>query len=291
MRMRSLVRGAARSLVTMIWLAAAVARGQEPAARQDRVSVQAGGSMGPVGASVQAGWFRRWALPQGEGMLWRDRDAQAGMTLGATPAFAQLGVEASAVPIAFLELRARYDVSGYFGAFATLWRAPSRHAPFGDARLRDAEGKPGMGHRLLLAPALRARVGPLILRNEADLSLIALSRGRGWYREPQDDTLVASRDVILADQIAALVEVGRGRVLAGPSAQITWAARADLTRVRVGGIGVLTLTERLGAFSRPRLFVWAGMATRDRNRGGEPFVVAGLTGDVNLEARPAVSPP
>jgi hypothetical protein len=268
-------------------LAAGVARADGAWANGGgRLSLQAVGGVAPTIAGVRAGWYEQWALPEGEGILWSHRDASAGLTLGVTPASAQLGLEASVVPIAFLELSAGYQVCGFFGTFGSLWRAPSRHAPFGDGDIRDGDGRPGMEHRLRFTPSLRARFGRLVLRNESELTLIALSRGRGWYRTPAEDTLVASRDLILSDQLAALVEAwrgtGRAGILVGPAAEITWAARADLTRVRVGGIAVLTLANRLGGLSRPRLFAWAGAATRDRNRAGEPFAVFGLSGDVDV---------
>lgn len=290
------LRAVALPLAASLLIAAAMARAAPDTADGGRLSLQAGAAVGPYGARVRAGWSETRALP-GEGILWRGREASAGGTVGVTPASAQLGLEASIVPIAFLELRARYEVTGYAGMLGSLWRAPSRHAPFDDGDIERSRARPGVRHTLLLAPALRARLGRLVLRNETDLSFIALSRRSGWYRLPEEDTLVAPRDLIVSDQLAALVEAWRGRgeagLLLGPAAEITWAARADLTRVRLGGIAVLTLSDRLGTLSRPRLFASAGVAARDRNRAGEPFAVVGMSADLQpgAAAAPVASPP
>jgi hypothetical protein len=255
-----------------------------------------GGALGPIGAQARAGWLQTRALPQGDGILWRDREASAGVFAAATPASATLGVEGSIVPIAFLELSGGYDATGYFGAFGHLWRAPSRGASFGDSALRHARGEPAMEHRLHLDPTLRARFGRLIALNQAELSLLALSRGSGWYREPRYDTLVAPRDLVVVDRLTVLWEAWRGQgragLLVGPAAELTWAARADLTRVRTGGVAVLTPADRLLGLSQPRLFVWAGLNARDRNREGQPFAVFGVTANLDLEAAvPAVPEP
>lgn len=282
------MRAARRSLMVLaLMLTCAAARAEGPTETgRGWYAFQAGGGFAPILARVQVSRSAAWALPQRDGLLWQGREVELEAALGLSPATADLRLQASIIPIAFLELRAGYGATGFFGTFGTLWRAPSRRAPFGDADIEDDEGRPAMLHELTLAPALRARVGRLIVRNQTELALVALSRGRGWYRLPDRDTLVAPRDLILTNELVALVEAwrgpGRAGLLLGPAAEVTWAARADLTRVRVGGMAAFTWSDRLGALSHPRLFAWAGVAARDRNREGEAFGIFGMSADLEV---------
>jgi hypothetical protein len=243
----------------------------EPPSATSGFSVDSAVGANPAAARIEAAWFVRRRLPDGQGVLWSGRETRAGAIVGFTPAYGQLALEASAVPIAFLELRARYALTGFLGAYGGLWRLPSPDAPFGDAESRASHAEPGLGQSLTVAPALRARAGRLVLWNELAATAVAVAAPDGWYYWPEQDTLVATRDVILGDTLAITVEAWRGAgdagLRIGPTADVTRSVKAELTRVRLGGVAALTLSDR-GWLQRPRLTAWVGMLLRDPNRKG-----------------------
>jgi hypothetical protein len=274
------VRRAAAALLGCVVAGVAgggTARAEEPA-RRSWAWADFAGAVDPVGLRLQVGWSVRRTIPDGEGLLRRGREVQAGVSVASTPSYGQLGAEFSAVPLAVLEVRARYRLTGFYGAYGALWRLPSRRAPFGDRELRDARGTPGLGQSLSGAVALRARFGRVIVRDELAAAFLLLSRDRGWYYLPEETLLVAPQDAILADQLVVLGELWKGEgdaaLLAGPLVDYTRGVRADLTRVRAGALLRWTSAGRLGWLRRPSIGAAAGVYLRERNRRGQAF--AGL---------------
>jgi hypothetical protein len=282
-----------RGLAAAVGLAAALpSLGDESAAGLEaaRTTVTADlyGRAAPSGAMLLVGALRRWDESDGDSLLLRGRYVQVGAAVGSNPAYAQGGVFGEWVPLAPLQLRAQYDAFAFFGAHGALLRFPSASARFGSSEIAALSGaeERGVGHRLMATPTLRARVGPVLLRNQTDLAWYRLSGRDGWYYESEYDTLLASSDFVISNRLAALVPLWQGAgdavLLAGPAYEATHARKADITRRRVEGVVFWSPAERLRALARPRLLAVFGVNLEDRNRKGEAFAVAGAGADFDL---------
>ncbi|WP_248354934.1 hypothetical protein [Anaeromyxobacter oryzae] len=292
-RRREPARAALAAVVLGATLAAAdAARAVEP---RTTLSLDQYARGNPEGVTVSATLARQWDQPDGAGPLAQGRYALASAGLGLCPAWAQLSLGGEWVPVAPLQLRAQYDLFGFFGANGALLAVAGPDARFGRDELTALAGREraGLGHRLLLAPTLRARAGLVILRSQTDVALYRLTAEAGFRYESEYDTLVGRDDVVLQNRTALLVPwPGAGAaVLVGPVHEITWAARADLARERIGGLAYWTPAGPVLGLDRPRILVYAGVNLRDRNRAGEPFAIVGVGGDVDVAPRRAAPEP
>jgi hypothetical protein len=241
----------------------------------------------PTGLALAAELTRRELLPDGPSVLTRGRYLEASALAELRPDGIEGGFSAAFVPIAFLELRAGFELSWFFGEYGSLLRFESRNAPFGDAVLDSLRGeeKTGVAERLYAAPVLRLRLGGLLLRNEATLSWYRMSSISGWYYESEHDTLLAEQDLLFEDRIAVLVEArgveGEVPLRVGPFYELTTAVRSGLTRERLGALVAYTpRTSSLGW--HPHLFAMLGVDVEDRNRRGELFAAAAVGGGSHL---------
>ncbi|OFX19551.1 MAG: hypothetical protein A2V77_10230 [Anaeromyxobacter sp. RBG_16_69_14] len=260
----------------------------EPAGTRTTVSADAFARAAPDGAMLVTGVLRRRGVEDGDSALLRGRYLEFGASVGVNPAYSQAAARVEWVPLAPLQLRVQYDLYGFFGANGALLRFPSASSRFGAPEIDAAGGseESGLGHRLLLSPVLRARVGPIVMRSQTDLAWFALSSSAGWFYEWEYDTLVARRDLVVSNRSTLLFEIWRGTgeatLLAGPGYEVTHATRANITRQRAEGVLFWSPTDELGFLARPRLFAMAGVNVVDRNRRGDPFAVVGLGADLDL---------
>ncbi len=242
----------------------------------------------PDGVMLFTGAARRWSAEDEDSPFLRGRYLEVGASVGVNPAYGQGAVHVEWVPLAPLQLRAQYDLYGFFGRAGALVHFPSRGAPFGDSEVKARAGSEtsGMGQRLLLSPVLRARAGPVVLRSQTDLAWFALPRTASWTYEWEYDTLLADRDLVVSNRSTVLFELWRGTgqatLLAGPGYELTHAAKADITRQRAEGVLFWSPADALGPLARPRLFAVAGVNLVDRNRRDEPFAVIGAGADLDL---------
>lgn len=277
-------------LLALAFIPLGPARAAEPGASRARTTASADlfGLLAPDGLSLTATLLRHWDLEEGDSPLLRGRSFEAGLSMSATPAYGQVGLFADWVPLAILELHLEYNGYGFFGRNQGLLRFPSARSPFGKAELDAAAGseEAAVGHRLQIAPALRARVGPLLAQSQFTLAGYAIARSAGWFYDLEDDTLVANRDWVLSNRTGLLVELWRGSeeamLLLGPAYEVTHARKAALTRQRAEGILFWSPADRLGALQRPRLTVMSGLNLEDRNRKGRWFGLVGVGADVDL---------
>jgi hypothetical protein len=235
-----------------------------------------------------SGAAHRWSTQDEDPRLLRGRYLQAGMAAGANPAYGQGAVYVEWAPIALLQLRAQYDLYGYFGRAGALVHFPSAASPFGDADIRARSGteSSGLGNRLLLSPVLNARLGSVLLRSQTDLSWWFLPPSSSWAYEPENDTLLADRDFVVANRSTVLVRLwqgsGEATLLAGPGYEVTHAARADLTRQRAEAVLYWARASAPGPFTRSRLLAVVGVNLVDRNHQGAIFTMAGYGVDLDL---------
>lgn len=242
----------------------------------------------PDGLMLVVGAARRWSPPDAGPLLRRGRYVELGASAGVNPAYTQGAAHVEWVPLAPLQLRAQYDVYGFFGRAGALLRFPSASSPFGDDAVKARVGTEtsGLGHRFLLSPVLRARAGPIVLRSQTDLAWFVLPPSPAWTYEWEYDTLLADRDFVVSNRSTVLVELWRGAgeatLLAGPGYEVTYAAGADLTRQRAEAVLFWSPADRLGPVARPRLLAVAGVNLVDRNRRHDPFALLGVGADLDL---------
>lgn len=247
------------------------------------------GALNPDGAMVTFGGYRRWihgfhpvhALPSSY--------LQAGGMLGINPAYTQVSLYGEWMPAIFAQLRLQYDLYGYFGSNGALLSFPSKDARFGDDEIDALKGQEesGLGHRILFQPTLRAKLGPVYLRNQTDVAYYRFDARGPYFFEREYDTLLKDGDLLLANRTHALLELWKGSgdsqvLLAGPFYDVTHALDAALTRQRVGAAVYWVPKERVWALSRPRFYAEAGYNLHDRNRGHEFFAVFGVGVDYDL---------
>lgn len=231
------------------------------------------GGANPAGLMASGGAFRR--LPRGE----------AGVALGAGPAYGQASAQAEWAPWPVLKLAVSGDLYRFFGAHDALLSFPGADSAFGD-RERDAlsgREEAGYGRRLLVQPTVRGRLGSFILLNQTDWSRHRLS-GRGpYFLELRYDTLIKSRDTVLANRSMILYvqrDAAQGHLFYGPYFEFLRAEGSRLERARLGGALDLVFGSRLWPRSRPRFYLLTGLNLKDRNRRHQLFFAAGLRVDV-----------
>ncbi|HSN13696.1 MAG TPA: hypothetical protein VLT61_03635 [Anaeromyxobacteraceae bacterium] len=273
--------------------AAALLSASPAAAGEARTSLFADaiGRYGPLGISVSAGVARRWTRDDGPSPLARGRYAQLSATLGVNPAWTQGSLTAEWVPIAPLQVYVQYDAFAFFGAYGSLLRLPSADSGFGSEEIEALRGREqaGVGHRVLLTPVLRAKVGRLVVRSQTDLAWYRLSATAGWYYESEYVTILSENDWLLANRTAVMVELWRGEgtatLLAGPMYDVTRAGAARIVRQRAGAAAFWSPAARWLGIDRPRVYALAGVHLSDRNLQGKPFAVIGLGGDLDIGGR------
>ncbi len=232
------------------------------------------GGANPAGLMASGGAFRR--LPRGE----------AGVALGASPAYGQASAQAEWTPWPVLKLAISGELYRFFGAHDALLSFPGADSAFGD-RERDAlsgREEAGYGRRLLVQPTLRGRLRPFLLLNQTDWSQHRLS-GRGpYFLELGYDTLVKSRDTVLANRSVILYvhrEASGRHLYYGPYFEFLRARGSRLERARLGGALDLVFGSSRWPRSRPRFYLLTGLNLKDRNRRHQLFFAAGLSVEVH----------
>jgi hypothetical protein len=246
------------------------------------------GAVNPDGAMVVMGAFRRWISEFHNVHAVPSAYLQAGGMLGVNPAYGQVSVYGEWMPAIFAQLRLQYDLYGFFGANGALLSFPSADAPFGDDQIEALEGQEeaGLAHRLFVQPTLRAKFGPLYLRNQSDAGYYRFDGNGPYFLEREYDTLLKDGDFLLANRTHALFELWKGAgeslLLAGPFYELTHAVDAALTRQRVGAAFYWVPRDSLWFLSRPRVYAEAGYNLQDRNRDDAFFAVFGVGVDYDL---------
>lgn len=245
-------------------------------------------SLNPDGIMLFTGVYRRWSGPALAEYGMPGFYTQAGIQLGANPAYLQAGLYGEWMPALFAKIRLQYDYFHFNGTNGSLLSFSSAGADFGD-QARDAlagRAETGWAQRLLLQPEFRAKIGRLIVRNTADLAYYRFDGNGPYFLEQEYDTLLEEHDYLLNNRTALLLEArpgaGSGSLLAGPFYEITHTVYSDLTRQRAGAQMLWMPDKAFGRFSGFRLYAQIGQNLQDQNRDGELFFMLGLGFDLNL---------
>jgi len=244
------------------------------------------GRHNPAGVMLLGGLVLRQPFGYDEERKIDDSYLQAGADAGVNPAYAQASLHAEWMPVLPVVVRVQYDLFGFFGKNGAVLSFPNAQSDFGPDAIESQKGEEerALGHRFLFQPTLRAMVGPVLLRNQCDVAYYTLG-GRGPYQyEWEYDTLLANRDLVLADRTSVLLQLwggnGASALLVGPAHEVVHARETELTRHRVAVQGFLSMPAGFGW--TPRVYAQAGINLRDANRKGQPFLLAGVGSDIDL---------
>ncbi|HCF57204.1 MAG TPA: hypothetical protein DFS52_04290 [Myxococcales bacterium] len=291
------------ALGTSAWLmlAAAGAHAQTMPARQLIVSGDLVGAYNQLGALASLNLRYQQRLYESQSAAFTENYWGAAIQSQLSPAFALNGGVVELAPATFFRLTAGYHLITYFGTFNSLktFEDCSGSLDKEDPRCKFklpitplTGNEADYGHRAFLAARLRAKVGPVVLLENATVE-------RSWFREawdagpqkaywfnelhlvPQEraDELVLNSLSLLYE---ALPERGRGdlNLLVGLSERLAWARGTDYLMHRVGVMAIGRCPEWNGVRDAALgLIVEWYLADRFR-RGAVPFVgllIAGST--------------
>ncbi len=277
-------------VAAVVMLAAAPAAADPPPYPRDRwiLDEDLVGRYGPAGAMLFAGaLYRRvsgYDARRGDSShpMFRPGSAPAStppMPSSAPRSSGSLSPSSSSAPS-----RTSSPTSGPTGRCS-----PSSGAvPFGDAAIaaRAGEARAAIGGRGMIQPTLRAKLGPVIVRNQTDVAHYRFAAAGPFFYEWEYDTLLARSDVLVADRIQVMIEAWKrgseAMLLVGPVYDVTHAFAAALTRQRLGLALYWVPVEAWGRVRRPRIYGQGGANLEDPNRRGEPFFVVGIGNDFDL---------
>jgi hypothetical protein len=250
-----------------------------------------GGTLNPRAAGAFVGLRRHWVYHHSDAKLfdglWVDVGTEWVLSASIRPS---LFVEWS--PIKILKLRLQYDLWGWLGAHTGLGHGlifADENAPFDQESLRARKGeeRPGMGHRVTLAPTLQMKVWRLIAFSTLELSAWYVHGDGGYWLEPINDNLISLGRIDYALKNTAFFLF---QIWADDPAQIciglqdeyvqTW--YAGLSRHRLGGVLALTPYAELFGIDRPTVFVVAGVNLSDTNREGGFYGALALRLELDL---------
>ncbi len=127
--------------------------------------------------------------------LLEDTYVQTNATVMFTPAFTRAGVDVAFQPATIFELRVRYSVVGYYGAFTAVYLYDDPDTVYdGDTR-REMDRTSGIGSRLSVQPTLRAKGGPIVFQGWSIFRYHTLSPGQttdvgDYWVEPELNLMI-----------------------------------------------------------------------------------------------------
>lgn len=161
------------------------------------------------------GWRRR--LSQQTSLLWNDTYTFLGGSALVTPAFSRLGIYAEAQPIALVRVWADAGFTGYYGTFDQVMSWSDPGAPYSDRTLSTlgeaGQNAPTLGSYVQLGGALRAKVGPIALRDTVQVTRLDLDlpAGDAWFYDQLSDRLVPDGKFVLGNDLDVLALAGKLR--------------------------------------------------------------------------------
>jgi hypothetical protein len=252
---------------------------------QDIVTADIAGQLGPQGIRYKNEAYRRWVKETADDGS-PARYLLTGFCLSISPAYVKGAVYEEWQPAVFLNLHLEYDLIRYFGTYSGLLSFPDKYAKFGRIELRDLKGKEetATGQRISFQPTLYAKLGPVIIANQTDLSYYRFN-GRGpYFLEMEYDTLLKKGDYLIDDAISFMVPAIKGQgadiMYLGPFYNITHSNDAGITRHRAGGRMYWVMADKKWGMTKPRIYSQAAYNIEDRNRKGQINFAIGFAGDL-----------
>lgn len=157
-------------------------------------------------------WLRLYE--PGDSQLLQNNFVSFGIAPIVTPASTRLGVTFKIRPLNVLKLEVKWEYLAFFGNFDLLQSYDSPNAEFSDTHIKD-RGKLGEnystdGWQLTLDGELRAKLGPIIIRNRFKAGLVDMAlKGTDtvWY-EQYYDLMLPKNGWFFVNDADVLVEIG-----------------------------------------------------------------------------------
>jgi len=258
--------------------------------------------LNPLGLQNQfeLDWKHRLYDP-GDSLIMAQNYWSIGVAPILTPGLMRLGVNAKFQPLAILKLEVKWEYLNYFGNFDLLQSYQSANAAFSDSDIGDG-GDAGNnyatdGWQLTLDGELRAKVGPVIVRNrfKAGYLEVALEDqdkvfyeqyvdlllpGKGWFFTNDLDLLFqVTRKLIVGVRYAFMgVNYPDDAFLAGEAKETDSAPTQ-----RLGPLVAYTFCDQPGgSFNKPTILLLVNWYLEHRWRTGQdvsqafPYIVLGF---------------
>ncbi len=228
--------------------------------------------------------------------LYRGTYQQQGVDLNISPAFVEIGPRVEYRPINLFVYSVGYHALYFFGHLGYPLSFPTSDSDFGDdvAEELEEEGaeESGLAHRLMVQQTSQIQFGRIVVRDQITAYAHIFPNFEGpFIRERIYDTLQANYDAMISNGAFVLFEgwdgPGEARFLVGPYHEVVYAARAHLSRHRLGGVVVYIPADRWGGRTyRPRTYLQSGVNLIDANRQGRFNLQGGFGFDLRLRTRP-----
>ena len=252
-------------------------------------SVDLQGAYNPLGIQVIASLDRRYVYDIDEQRHIEWSYVQAGLQAMVSPAIASGGVHMDWTPAAVLNLRLQADVIGYYGIMGALRQFDDRPKHFDADRNADSlpgHDRTGAAFRVMLQPTLALQVSKVILRDQCNVSLYQFVGSGRFFYDYENDTLMAPTELLIFNQTFLLIEAWKSKrdalLYVGGLYDVTYTAKTEVRRQRVGGILLVQPKDPWGPLDRLRIYVMGGYILEDQNRRGEPFFAGGIGTDFDL---------
>ncbi|HYV44332.1 MAG TPA: hypothetical protein VFA20_05690 [Myxococcaceae bacterium] len=284
------LRPALRALGAALLLAALPALAEGPTEPHDRLiaGTWTVGRVSPIGFDQQVSLTFKERIGDSEDLLFKTRSWQVGVMGAYNPANWSARVEAMVEPVAFFQLRAAYDVRGFFGIFGALLSTNDGNWNICTACVDAANMTsdfPGFVQGVTVEPALQAALGPFVFRNTFgfEFTVWNLHNGDRFVYDPGPDLLRAAQGWTLTET-ATLGYLG-SHLFAG--VQYIWVNPVDLPsqrQHRVAALAAWTFYDRgvqHGLFNKPTLVAvafWNIVKDHDRDF----TIVAGFASESDL---------
>ncbi len=210
----------------------------------------------PGGVQNQFELGYRVRLYDREDILFRTGYAGVSFNPTLTPALVRLGVKAEIEPLAVLLLSAKWEWIQYFGVLNHLQSFTDTDSDYSDTSIEArGESRAQGGWQLTLSAEVRAKLGPLVVRDRLNMMLshFELESGhRVWY-DPSFDLLTPDQGWSLTNDADLLLFLLNKRLIVGVRHNTSHAFYPD-GALGKGGVQDNTPLQRLGPLVAWRFF-------------------------------------
>ncbi len=238
----------------------------------------------PLGLSFAAKAYHRQIYHHDDSKLWDGLYYQWAAETNINPAFIRAGVYFEWMPIAVLQVRARYDKLYFSGSNGSLLPFSSKDQLFGDDELKARIGDEisGQGDRASLHVTLRAKFDNVIVRNVTNYSYYQFPGNSPYYLEREHELLMATNDHVVSNQLYLLFEnngTNGETSFLGPYHDYAHVRNSGLTSERLGLTWYKEYDKPYAGLKKPRWYIQSGIYLQEPNRKDEGYLLFGIGGD------------
>jgi hypothetical protein len=216
----------------------------------------------PLGLIYEGRFAYRYRLYASESAALRDNFLGIGISPGASPAFAKIGVYAEVQPATILGFWATYEFMQYFGTFNLFQSFPGSDSNFSDAEIKRRGELPAGdplrprakgGSLLTVGVNLNLKVGPIVIRSQMRIFRpeFQLRAGDTGVYDQFSDLLLPNRRLSLINDLDVLFQTQFG-LIAGLRYNLGVPFYGEENVVAGGRVD--NSTHRLGPFIAFRFF-------------------------------------